>query len=140
VQHFASGTTFDDAPEVHHEHLVARGLDDREIVGDEQVTEPQLLGQRRKQAEDLRLDAHVERRHRLVQNEQVGFRGKGASDGDSLGLATGEFARKALEQRGRQTNEIEQFFDAFATGVLVEISQRLERCFDGVADSAPWVQ
>jgi len=44
---------------------------DREVVGDEQVRQPAPLLQIGEQVQDLRLDRHVERAHRLVEHEEL---------------------------------------------------------------------
>ena len=48
-------------------------LDDREIVGDEQVGEAKLVLQVVEQVDDLRADAHVQRAHRLVADDEAGL-------------------------------------------------------------------
>ena len=61
----------DDRAEVHHRDAVADVADHAEVVGDEQVGQAELALQVREQVEDLRLDRHVERRHRLVADHQL---------------------------------------------------------------------
>ena len=51
----------DDLAEVHDRDPVADVLDDRQVVGDEQVRQAEPLAQVGQQVEDLRLDRHVER-------------------------------------------------------------------------------
>ena len=63
--------SLDDAAEIHHRHAVADVLDHREVVRDEQVGEPELVLQVHQQVDDLRLDRHVERRDRLVADDQL---------------------------------------------------------------------
>ena len=60
----------DDPPEVHHRHAVGEMLDDRQVVGDEDHGQSVLVAQRGEEVEDLRLDGNVERRDRLVGDEQ----------------------------------------------------------------------
>ena len=61
----------DDAAEVHHRHAVADVLDHRQVVRDEQVGQPELGLQVLEQVEHLGLDRHVERRDRLVADDQL---------------------------------------------------------------------
>ena len=68
------------------------------------------------QADDLGLDADVERRHRLVEHEQVGTDGERPGDADALALAARELVRVARAGVGRQLHEVEQLGDALALG------------------------
>ena len=52
----------DDPPEVHHRDAVADVAHDREVVGDEEVREPEPVLQVGEQVDHLRLGRHVERR------------------------------------------------------------------------------
>ena len=60
---------FDDLAEVHHSDPVADVSDDREIVGDEQVGNAQLVLQLGQQVDHLRLSGDVERTDRLVADQ-----------------------------------------------------------------------
>ena len=64
--------------------------------------EAQLPLQVLQQVDDLRLDRDVERRHRLVADDQVGFRSQRAGDADALALAAGELVRPAICGIARQ--------------------------------------
>ena len=68
----------DDAAEIHHGDPVADMLDHREIVRDEQIGQPELVLQVHQQVDDLRLDRHVERRDRLVADDQIRARAPSA--------------------------------------------------------------
>ena len=85
-----------DPAEVHHRNAVAHVADDREIVRDEEVGEPQLALQVGEQIEDLRPDRDVERRDRLVADDEVGMQGDGAGNADALALTAGEVAGKPV--------------------------------------------
>ncbi len=65
-------------------------------MGDEQIGEPVRGLQIVQQVEDLRLDRDVERRHRLVADDQFGVDGERPCDADALPLAAGEFMRVTL--------------------------------------------
>jgi hypothetical protein len=52
------------------------------------------------QVDDLRLDRHVERRHRLVADDQLRAPGQRPGDADALALAAGELVRIALGVSG----------------------------------------
>ena len=68
--------------------------DDGEVVGDDQVGEPEPLLEVGEQVEHLRLHRHVERRHRLVGDQQVRLEREGARDADALALTAGELVRE----------------------------------------------
>ncbi|MFN5407996.1 ATP-binding cassette domain-containing protein, partial [Bradyrhizobium sp.] len=62
----------DDAAEIHHQHAVGEIADDGQIVRDEQQRQIETLLQLGEQVEDLRLHREIERRHRLVADDEVG--------------------------------------------------------------------
>ena len=79
-----------------HDHdAVAEGADDLEVVGDEQVAEALLVLQLAQELDDLRLHREVERRRRLVEQDEFGLERDGAGDGDALALAAGELVRES---------------------------------------------
>ncbi len=65
----------DDLAEVHHGDPVGDVADHRQVVGDEQVRQPELVLQLLEQVDDAGLDADVERRHRLVEHDEARARG-----------------------------------------------------------------
>ena len=83
-------------PEVHDGHAVGDVAHDREIVGDEEVREPELRLEILEQVDDLRLDRDVERGHRLVADDQRGLDGQRPRDPDALALAARELMRIAV--------------------------------------------
>ena len=58
---------------VHHQHVVGHLRDDAEVVRDHDDRHAELLLEAPQQPEDLRLHGDVERRRRLVGDEQRGF-------------------------------------------------------------------
>ena len=92
----------DDLAQVHHGDAIRDVADDRQVVGDEEVREPELVLELGEQVDDLRLNRDVERRHRLVQDHQLRVQGKRASDADPLALAPGELVRKAVRVLGAE--------------------------------------
>ena len=71
---------------------------DAEIVRDEDVGQAEPLLQILQQVDDLRLDRDVERRYRLVADDQLGLDGERAADRDPLRLAAAQLVRIALDQ------------------------------------------
>ena len=67
--------------------------DHREIVADQEIGDAGVALQVAHQVEHLRLDRDVERRDRLVRDDQLGARDQRPRDGDALALAAGEFVR-----------------------------------------------
>ena len=98
----------DDLAEVHHGDAVGDVLDDREIVRDEQVGEPAVALQILQQVDHLRLHRDVERRHRLVADDEARLDGERARDADALALAAGELVRIARRVLGAQADFLEQ--------------------------------
>ena len=62
----------DDLAEVHHRHPIGDVADDGQVVGDEQVGQAELVLQLFEEVDDAGLDADVERRDRLVEDENFG--------------------------------------------------------------------
>ena len=78
------------------------------VVGDEEIGQAELLLQVLQQVDHLGLDRHVERRHRLVADDQLGLDGERAGDADALALAAREFVREAVHVVGLQADRLEQ--------------------------------
>ena len=89
-------------------------LHDREIVADEDVGEAEPLLQILQQIEHLAADRDVERRDRLVADDQLRIDRQRAGNGDALALAAGELVRVALGVRGLEADQRQQLGDAFA--------------------------
>ena len=83
----------DDAAGIHHRHLVGAAGDDAEIVGDQDHRHVPALLLARQQVEDLRLHRDVERRGRLVGDQQLGLAGERDGDRHALAHAAGELVR-----------------------------------------------
>ena len=85
-----------------------------EIVRDEQHRQAEPVLQVEQQVDDLRLHRDVERRDRLVGDDQRRIERQRARDADALALAAGERVRKARARGGRQADQIEQLAHALA--------------------------
>ena len=94
----------DDAAELHHHHLLGDLGDDAHVMGDEHhrhaVAGLQLLDQ----LEDLGLGGDVERRGRLVGDQQLGLAGQRHGGHGALAHAAGEFEGIAVEALSRARN------------------------------------
>ena len=73
---------------------------------------PMLALELAQQVEDLCLDRDVERRHRLVGDQQLGLERDRAGDADPLALAAGELVRIAVVVLGVEPDAIHQLLDA----------------------------
>ena len=70
-------------------------LDDRQIVRDEQIAQPQLILQVFEHVDHLRLNGNVQRADRLVADDELRVGRERAGDADALALAAGKFVRVA---------------------------------------------
>jgi hypothetical protein len=91
----ARGPDLDDPAQIHHADGVADALHHGHVVADEQIAEAQLGLQFHHQVQHLRLHRHVERRDRLVGDDQLGVERERAGDGDALALAARQLVRVA---------------------------------------------
>ena len=87
----------DDLAGVHDRHPVAHLGDHAQVVGDEDDGRAGLVAQVAHEVEDLGLDGHVERRRRLVGDEQLRLAGEGHGDHHALGHAARHLVREGLE-------------------------------------------
>ena len=128
-------------PLLHHADVVGDDAHDREVVGDEEVRQAELGLQVGEQAQDLRLHEHVERRDRLVEDDDLGLQRERTRDGDALALAARELVRVAAARAcaaatpGRAARRPRSRRDAWSPTLCV--AQRLR---DRVADVAQRVQ
>ena len=72
---------------MHHREVGGDLVHHADVVGDQDVSEPQFLLKIDEQVQDLRLDGDVERRRGLVADEDRRPRDQGAGNGDALALA-----------------------------------------------------
>ena len=75
---------------------------DAEVVGDHDDRAAEVLLQLRHQVQDLRLRRHVERRRRLVGDQQVGIADQRHRDHHALAHAAGELVRVVVDARARR--------------------------------------
>ena len=81
----------------HHIDAVGEAPDDAKVMRDEDDGHAEPFLQPRQQLQYLRLHGDVERRRRLVGDEQRGIVGDGHGDHDALALAAREFMRIGIE-------------------------------------------
>ncbi len=90
-------THLDDASGIHDRHMIGDLRDHAEIVGDQDHRRPRLLLEAADEREDLGLDGHVERRGRLVGDEELRSVGEGHGDHGTLAHAPRELVRIGVE-------------------------------------------
>ena len=78
---------------------------------DEHVGEVELVLQVLEQVDDLGLDRHVERRDRLVGDDQLRAQRERPGDADALALAAGELVRVAVVVLGVEADQLQQLLD-----------------------------
>jgi hypothetical protein len=97
VEHRVDRAPLDDAPGVHDADLVGQRGHDRQVVGDPDHRRAGQAAQLLRLVQNLPLDGDVERRGRLVGDDQVGLVQEGDGDGDALAHAAGKLVRIGLE-------------------------------------------
>ena len=108
-------------------------LDHRQIVRDEQISEPHLALQVHHQIEHLRLDRDVERRHRLVADDQLRLQRERAGNADALALPAGKLVRIIVHLRLAQADALEQCGDALLHLAAARGAVHAHRLGDDVA-------
>jgi hypothetical protein len=109
----------DDFAGAHDGDLVGDAGNDGEVVGDEDEPQPILVDETFEERQHLRLRGDVERRGRLVGDDQLGSSGDGHGNDHALTLAARELVRVAVapELCFRQTDAVEGFGgNAFGLG------------------------
>ena len=105
LEHLVHVADLDDPAEIHHRDPVGDVAHHRQIVRDEQVRQAELGLQPLEQVDDAGANRHVERRHGLVEHEQLRLERQRARDADPLPLAAGERLRIAVGVLGLQADE-----------------------------------
>ena len=98
----------DDPPEIHHRDPVADVLDDRDVVGDEQVRELVLLLEVHQQVQHLSLDRDVEGGDGLVPDDEARAERQRPRDADALALPPGELVGELVHALGAKPHALEQ--------------------------------
>jgi hypothetical protein len=115
-------------------------LDHREVVADEQVGEAELLAQVHEQVQHLRLDRDVERRHRLVADDESGLHRQSAGDADALALAAGELVRVAAGIGGIEADLGQRLGDVGRLPAAVDQPVHPWRLADDLGDAQPRIE
>ena len=97
-----------DPARVHDHHPVAGLGEHRQVVGDEDEREAELLPQVLEELQDLRLDHDVERRRRLVADDDRRVAGKRHRDHRPLAHAARQLVRVRLRPRPRDPDQLQE--------------------------------
>ena len=62
-------------------------------MGDEQIGDAPFPLDALQQVDDLCLDGYIQRRDRLIADDELGVKGQGTGNGDTLTLSAGELMR-----------------------------------------------
>ena len=123
-QHPLGRPLLDDLPRLHDDHAVAQQPHHVEVVRDEQIAHAERLLEVLQQVEHHRLHRDVERRGRLVEDDEIGLERDRARDADARLLPAGKLVRKAVEQFDRQADLPRQLLAARAHGVAAPARRR----------------
>src|SRR6266478_5992133 len=104
----AGGRGLDDATEIHDRNALADMLDDRQIMGNKEISETEFLLQVLQQIDDLGLDRHIQCRYRFIADDQFRLDGERARDTDALALTAGKLVRIASHMIRLQADGLEQ--------------------------------
>src|SRR3972149_10971351 len=137
IQLFGSGYLYNTS-QVHHGYAGADVAYHGEVMGDEEIGQPQALLEFLQEVDDLGLNRDVQRGNRLVANNQRWTTGKGASDADTLPLTAAELMRDALLHPRVKTADAEQlrhpvFIFLLGLGHVVNLQRFAEDTAGGLA-------
>src|SRR6516225_8706298 len=103
----------DDFAQVHYRDPAADVLDHTQVVSDKKVGQVQSLLEILQQVDDLCLDRHVERRHRLIEHHEARIYRERPCDADSLALTSGKFMRIPIHRVRSHSDHFEELNDSF---------------------------
>ena len=109
LEHLGLAALFDNAPLIHHHHLIGNCLDGRNIMRDEHIGQPEFRLQTQQQLQNAFLHNLVESGCHLVTDNEIGICRQRAGDADTLFLATRQFSGKTLQKVGIQLDHFQQF-------------------------------
>ena len=113
-QHLADRAGLDHLARIHHDDPVAHIGDDADVVRHQHDREAEALLQVAQRVEHLALHDHVERRHRLVGDQQLRIERQRQRDADALAHAAGELVRVVVLAAGIEADHAKQLVDARA--------------------------
>ena len=130
----------DEATEIHHGNALADVRHHGEIVGDEDVSEPEIALQFGKQVEHVAADRHIQRRHHLVAHDQFRAQRQRARNHHALLLAAGKLVRIAIADILRQADAVHRLARPPEAIGAVALARQFQRLQHGGEDRHPRVQ
>ena len=114
-------------------------------MGDEKERQVELSPQVGQQVEDLRLDRHVQRRNRLIADDELGVESEGARDADALSLAARELVRVASRVVASEPDRLQIVLDSFVSNrtvapPILAVGLCQKAFADDVADRHPGIE
>ena len=103
-------------------------------MGDKQVGEVEFLAQILQKVDDLGLNGDVERRDRLVADDELRLHGQGPRDAHPLALSAAHLVGIAVGEPGVEATEIEKFPHPFVPRLRIGLDLV---DFHGLADDGP---
>jgi hypothetical protein len=87
---------FNDLSQIHYRNAMTHMLDDAEVMGDEEIRVTVTSLKFLDEVENLCLDRNIERRRRLVKDDELWARDQGPGNSNALPLAATEFMRVTI--------------------------------------------
>ena len=135
------GSDFAQPAKIHHGDPVAHRFHHSEIMGDEQQRQSKARLHVFQQIEDLSANRNVERRNRLVADDELGIEDECARNADALALSAGKFMRQAPDhQRRIESNRGEYLADELLPLFRILDARYHQRLGDDLADAPPRIQ
>ncbi|MNX98889.1 hypothetical protein D3C86_1313150 [compost metagenome] len=127
---------------LHYPHALRERTHQVQVMGDQHHRHAELGLEVAQQIQDLGADGHVERRGRLVGQQQLGPAGQRHGDHRALALAARQLVREAVEPVGgvADAGALEQCDGTVARGAAVQAFVQRQRLHDLVADGVKRVQ
>ena len=88
LEHLGLATLFDNAPLIHHHHLIGDRLDGGNIMRDEHIGQPEFRLQTQQQLQNAFLHNLVKGRRHFITDNELGIGRQRAGNADALLLAT----------------------------------------------------
>src|SRR5258706_5208516 len=139
-EQFALLCGFDNAAEIHYRDAVTDMGHHSEIMCDEQIGKIMLALEVDQQIDHLGLDRHIERRYRLIADDQPRPQRQSPRDADALALAAGELVRIVLHLIRPEPDLLEQFGDAVALFASCRQTVDAEWLADDIARRHPGIE
>jgi len=125
---------FDNPPQVHDQNALANVLHHSQIMGHEQIRHTMITLEVLEQIDDLSLNGHIQRAHRLVADNQPRLDRQGTGDSNTLALPSAEFMRVALRMRWIKTHVSQERCDTtLARGTTDRQPMNIQRLTDDLS-------